>query len=349
MKLKDISWKAYALLAVAAAALVAAGVAWGPELFAFFADGERLQAWVEAQGVWAPAAMVALIVAQVVVGFLPGEPVELGAGYAFGFWEGTLLCLIASAIGTVIVLTLCRTLGMKAVSLFCDPAKLENLSWLRDTSRFELVMFAVFLIPGTPKDLLTYAAGFTQCPAWRVVLIATFGRIPSIVSSTAVAGLAASGQWGIAAVVAVATVVLVCVGLAVYAVIVRRKTKASGGKASGGKARGQKTSVRPDGPEVEALRQDALLVPEDLAAPLAVGVCNAEASGAVGSGDDDEMSHGGEISWSDACNDGSAAGQRIVYGAGACGELFACQSEKARSVAHKAPAGHIVFDEAVGL
>ena len=344
MKLKDISWKAYALLAVAAAALVAAGVAWGPELFAFFADGERLQAWVEAQGVWAPAAMVALIVAQVVVGFLPGEPVELGAGYAFGFWEGTLLCLIASAIGTVIVLTLCRTLGMKAVSLFCDPAKLENLSWLRDTSRFELVMFAVFLIPGTPKDLLTYAAGFTQCPAWRVVLIATFGRIPSIVSSTAVAGLAASGQWGIAAVVAV-----VCVGLAVYAVIVRRKTKASGGKASGGKARGQKTSVRPDGPEVEALRQDALLVPEDLAAPLAVGVCNAEASGAVGSGDDDEMSHGGEISWSDACNDGSAAGQRIVYGAGACGELFACQSEKARSVAHKAPAGHIVFDEAVGL
>ena len=228
MKLKGISWKAVAVCVAVAAVLVAVCIAWGPELFAFFADGARLQAWVEAQGAWAPAAMVALIVAQVVIGFLPGEPIELGAGYAFGFWEGTFLCLAASAIGTAIVLVLCRTLGMRAVGLFCDLEKLESLSWLRDTSRFELVMFVVFLIPGTPKDLLTYAAGFTGCPAWRVVLIATFGRIPSIVSSTAVAGLAAQGQWEIAALVALATVALVCVGLAGYAVMARRRAKAVG-------------------------------------------------------------------------------------------------------------------------
>lgn len=227
MKLAKVSWKTVAACAAIVAVVIASCVLWGPELFAFFADGERVQQWVADQGAWAPAAMVALNVAQVVMGFLPGEPVELAAGYAFGFWEGTLLCLIASAIGTAVVLVLCRTLGMRAVSLFCDPGKLESVSWLRDTARFELVMFAVFLIPGTPKDLLTYAAGFTGCPAWRIVLIATFGRIPSIVSSTAVAGLAAQGQWEIALAVAAATVALVCAGLAAYAFIVRRRAKAA--------------------------------------------------------------------------------------------------------------------------
>ncbi len=60
----------------------------GLEAFSFFADGDKLQAWIEAQGPLAQASMVSLVVAQAVVTVLPGEPLELAAGYAFGFWEG---------------------------------------------------------------------------------------------------------------------------------------------------------------------------------------------------------------------------------------------------------------------
>lgn len=72
-----------ALLAVAVPLVL-----YGPDLFMFFADGERVRAWVDAQGAFAPLAMVALIVVQIVAAVLPGEPLELGAGYIFGFWEG---------------------------------------------------------------------------------------------------------------------------------------------------------------------------------------------------------------------------------------------------------------------
>ncbi len=205
-------------------ACVGALAVWGRDLFAFFADGDALQKWVADQGALAPLAMVALIVVQIVVAVLPGEPVELGAGYAFGFWEGTALCLLGGVIGTVLVVALVKTLGMRAVGLFFSPEKIAQVKWLKDSPRFELVMLVCFLIPGTPKDILTYIAGLTTCPAWRIVVITTVGRVPSIVSSTLAAGLAAEGNWMIAAAVLAATAVLALSGAALYACIARRRS-----------------------------------------------------------------------------------------------------------------------------
>lgn len=216
---------ALAATLVVACALAAAAIAYGPELFAFFADGPRLQAWVDAQGAFAPVAMVALITVQIVVAVLPGEPIELGAGYAFGFWEGTALCLVAGLIGAVIVVALVRTLGMRVIELLFPREKIDSMKWLQDSARFELLMFLCFLIPGTPKDIMTYIAGLTKCPLWRIALIATVGRIPSIVSSTMAAGFAAEGNWMATAAVVALTVVFVAVGVGVYALIARRARK----------------------------------------------------------------------------------------------------------------------------
>ena len=211
--------------AVVFSVLVLVTVAYGPELFAFFADGPRLQAWVDDRGVFAPLAMGALIVFQIIVAVLPGEPLELGAGYAFGFWEGTALCLMAGLIGTLVVVALVRTLGMKAVELFFSREKIASMKWLQDSARFELLMFVCFLIPGTPKDIMTYIAGLTNCPAWRIALITTVGRIPAIVSSTAMAGFAAAGDWAATAAVVALTAAFAAAGLAAYAMVVRREKK----------------------------------------------------------------------------------------------------------------------------
>lgn len=208
-------------LLVAAAPLVLCG----PDLFMFFADGERVRAWVDAQGAFAPLAMMVLIVVQIVAAVLPGEPLELGAGYIFGFWEGTALCMAAGLVGTFIVVTLVRTLGMKAVELFFSREKIESMKWLQDSARFELLMFVCFLIPGTPKDVMTYVAGLTRCPMRRIVLITTVGRIPSIISSTMAAGFAASGDWVASAVVVALTAAFAAVGVGLCAALARRERK----------------------------------------------------------------------------------------------------------------------------
>ena len=45
-------------------------------------------------------------------------------------------------------------------------------------------MIILFLIPGTPKDLLVYIAGLLPIKPLRFILISTFARFPSVISST---------------------------------------------------------------------------------------------------------------------------------------------------------------------
>ena len=81
-----------------------------------------------------------------------------------------------------------------------------------------------FLVPGTPKDLLTYVAGIGSSPLWRIVAITTVGRIPSIALSTLASSLAARGDWKVAGIVMAVIVVLVLSGAALY-FFLRRKGK----------------------------------------------------------------------------------------------------------------------------
>lgn len=208
--------------AAAVAALVAAAAVFGPTLWGFFSDGEKVRAWVDAQGPLAPVAMGSLVFAQVVIAVLPGEPVELAAGYLFGFWEGTAICLVGSLAATVAVTALVRCVGMRVVHAFFSQEQLDGVAWLRDSGRFELLLFVVFLIPGSPKDVLTYVAGLTDSAWWRIAAITTVGRIPSIVTSTLAAGFASEGNWGAAAVSIGAAVMLAAAGVCAYAAMRRR-------------------------------------------------------------------------------------------------------------------------------
>lgn len=46
------------------------------------------------------------------------EPLEIGAGYAFGVWEGTGLCLLGALVGSALVFILVRSLGSKVAYAF---------------------------------------------------------------------------------------------------------------------------------------------------------------------------------------------------------------------------------------
>ncbi len=198
------------------AGIVALWASYGPELLAFVADAPRFRAWVDEAGALSRIAFVMANMAQVVIAFLPGEPLELAAGYAFGALEGTLWCLVASALGTAAVMALVRTFGLRIVALFFPPEKIASMRWLRDARRFELLLFLCFLIPGTPKDLLTYVAGLGKSPVVRIVALTTVGRIPSIVSSTLAAGAFGDGNYLGAAAVAALTVALAGIGVIAY-------------------------------------------------------------------------------------------------------------------------------------
>lgn len=206
------------LIGLVAAASITALLCWEylPGLLAWLADARAVRAFVSDHAFVSRLAMLGINIVQVLLAFLPGEPVELASGYAFGFWEGTALCLVASGLATSAIYWATRRWGWKLVGLFFDRSLFDRFSWLKSAKRLELIMLIVFLIPGTPKDFLTYFAGLTNMRFLPVVLIATFGRIPSIVTSTIAASAVGSGNWPLVACTLVASAFLLAVSGLMY-------------------------------------------------------------------------------------------------------------------------------------
>ena len=83
-----------------------------------------------------------------------------------------------------IVFALVRCFGLRLVEVFFSREKLRSLRFLKSSPKRDMLFLIIFMIPGTPKDLLCYFAGLTDIrfPLW--LLICSLGRLPSIITST---------------------------------------------------------------------------------------------------------------------------------------------------------------------
>lgn len=156
----------------------------GKPMLQFVADPEQFRVWVDANGIWSRIIFVGMVVFQVLIALIPGEPLEIGGGYAFGAVEGTLLCLMGITIGGVLIFLLVRKFGVKLVEVFFPAEKIKSLKFLQNEKRLNLIAFMIFAIPGTPKDLLSYFVGLTPMKLSTWLIITSVARLPSIISST---------------------------------------------------------------------------------------------------------------------------------------------------------------------
>lgn len=218
-------WHVVVAACIAAALVGAACWRWAPMVYQWLSDPAAVHAFVDEHAVMSRVVIVGVNTLQILLAFLPGEPIELASGYAFGFWEGTLTCLAACAIGSSAVYWSVRRWGWRVVGLFFSREQFERFRWLQNTRRLELVMLIVFLIPGTPKDFLTYFAGLTRMRFPAVLAITTLGRIPSIVTSTIAASAFGAGEYGIMIASGVAAVALAAAGAVLYRALERRASR----------------------------------------------------------------------------------------------------------------------------
>ena len=179
-------------------------------------DPEAFREWVVSYGIAGRFVYMGTVLFQVLIALIPGEPLEIAGGYAFGAVEGTLLCLAACSLGSILIICLVRRFGMRVVTIFFDEEKVHRIRFLQKSPRRVIIFLLIFMIPGTPKDLLCYFAGLTDIPLPALFLICSLGRIPAIVTST-VGGDALGSQSYLSAVVIFAvTFAISCIGLAVY-------------------------------------------------------------------------------------------------------------------------------------
>ena len=218
-------------MVVAAALLVFAGIVgvlallFGRDALAFLTDGHRVQQQVERLGPLAPVVFGLLVVLQEVTVIVPSEPLELAAGYAFGFWEGAFVYLAASVVGCFAIIAVVRFGGDRVLELVLTRKGREWLTRLRGAQRFD------FFIPGLPKDLMSYLAAFAGMRPVHLAVVTTAGRLPSVLAITLGSSFAAAGDWRATAIVFSVTAAAVVIGALAYHRFKRQRDGGAGGAA----------------------------------------------------------------------------------------------------------------------
>ena len=180
---------------------------------------------VESLGIRGVLVILGLMLAQIFLAVLPGEPVEMLSGMCFGPIGGLMVIYLGVFISSTIILLFVRKFGRSFLYSFVSEEKilkLENSKWFSNTRKIDIALFILFFIPGTPKDLLTYIGGLLPIKPIKFILISTFARFPSIITSTVAGSNIMEGNWKL--ILTVYAITFVLTGIFLFILNKRKKT-----------------------------------------------------------------------------------------------------------------------------
>ena len=188
---------------------------------------EEFRAFLETYGWRGRLILFGLQCVQVVIALIPGEVIELGAGYAYGALEGTLICMAGVALSSSFIFWLTKKFGTPLVELFISREKIHELRFINSEKKLKRLVFLLFFIPGTPKDVLTYFVGLTNIRLSEFLIISLVARIPSLLSSTLCGGYLGKERYVTAIIIYAITAAVSIAGYLLYNKFISRKQKRS--------------------------------------------------------------------------------------------------------------------------
>lgn len=208
--------KAAAILSIVSAVFVALTVVGIILVYQYFGDPAYVREMVGDHYVIAAIAFILICALQVVVAFIPGEVVEVAVGYVFGAWWGSVIALTGIVLGSVTTIFLVRKFGRRFVYTFYPKEKMDKLPILNNPRKRNFLTLVLFLIPGTPKDMLTYAVGLTDMSIPLYIALTTAARFPSVISSTLAGGAMGDKNYTVAIVAFAVTAAVSLTGVLIY-------------------------------------------------------------------------------------------------------------------------------------
>lgn len=192
-----------------------------------------IKEYVDSLGFFGIIFVFGLQTLQVILAFIPGEPLEIAAGALYGAVGGAILCLAGIAAGTFVIFLLVKTLGRDLVQKVIGSDKYAKLKFLKDPAKRDVFIFLLMFIPGTPKDVLTYFSPLSGISMLRFIIIASIARIPSVITSTYVGGTLAEGRYLHSVIVFLIVGAVSIGGIILYNKIIEAKNKEKNGNENG--------------------------------------------------------------------------------------------------------------------
>lgn len=203
-------------------AMIAVAQVTAEPLTKFLTDPSEFQQFAKTNPLLAGIVFMGIMMLQIVIAVIPGEPVQLAAGYAFGSLWGTLLALGGSILGSIVVFLLVKRYGRVLVELFFSEDQLKKISFIHDSKRLNTLVFILMFIPGTPKDLITYIVGLTPMKLITWLLISTPARTPALLASTVAGANFGNGNTRLTMLILVITGILAVLGIIYYAFLTKQ-------------------------------------------------------------------------------------------------------------------------------
>lgn len=197
-------WKkrAIALILVVLAAFLSYEL-WRTGVLARISNKDELIQSLRAAGVKGPLLCMAVQFVQVVIFVIPGEITQFAAGYVFGAWLGFLYSIIGIMLGSAFNFFFARVFGRPAIEKFIPGPTLEKIDRALNNVKGKSAMFLLFLLPGLPKDALSYGAGLSNMGLAEFVVISGLARSPAMLVSTLLGSQAYQQQYRSMIIVAV--------------------------------------------------------------------------------------------------------------------------------------------------
>lgn len=220
----------------------------GP-LMQLLMNRDELVAAMNSLGVWAPFFYIQLQVLQTVVAPIPGQIVGGVGGFLFGNW-GILWTTIGSIIGFWLVFVIARKFGRPLLEKIFKKPAVEKFDFIINSKSAALIIFAIFLLPGFPDDIVCYIAGLTKLSLKKLMVISILGRFPTIVVTNMIgAGL---GENNLGLVAALSVVGVIIVGIFTWKREAIMKSLKRGEKSADNK----KSSISADGKKIPKTTED---------------------------------------------------------------------------------------------
>ena len=147
------------------------------DYYDIFTDREQTKAFITSFGRSAPLVFIVIQILQVLLAPFPGEATGFIGGFLFGATNGFLYSSIGLTVGSVINFTIGRFLGKRFVRKLIPPAQLERMDRLVKHQGV-IVVFALFVFPGFPKDYLCLFLGLSTIPFKIFIILTAIGRMP---------------------------------------------------------------------------------------------------------------------------------------------------------------------------
>lgn len=151
---------------------------------------------------------------QVIICFLPGQPIQVAASYIYGVWQGYLLSIAGGIIGGIISFFLAKLLGRESLQVLFGQKQVVNYLSKMNSGKGLYILFLIYLLPGVPKDLMAYVAGVSEVRFLPYIIISTIGRSPGMIGSLLVGHYLSVKNYfalGIIAIIAIAALIFIII------------------------------------------------------------------------------------------------------------------------------------------